>query len=193
VVANHTYTFGLRQFLTEELGIPCAYSAERKPGDKPDNDATRRAMHKNPGLVVFGSFNERMYLAEAGHKTAYIPASFPGAIIRRATGTPFMGYAGATYVVQEYCNALFDALFHILPLGTELDKVAATPARPSDIWEPEAQALLDARVASEPFLIRISAAKRLREQVELAAREAGEPRVTLERARTILQAERQDA
>ncbi|MFN3447944.1 MAG: chlorophyllide a reductase subunit Z [Roseococcus sp.] len=193
VVANHTYSFGLRQFLTEELGIPCAYAAERKPGEKPRNDETRAAMHGNPGLVVFGSFNERMYLAEAGRKAAYIPASFPGAIIRRATGTPFMGYAGATYIVQEYCNALFDALFHILPLGTELDKVAATPARPSDIWEPEAQALLAARVEREPFLIRISAAKRLREQVELAAREAGEARVTAARARAVLAAEAQPA
>lgn len=192
VVATHTYTHGLTQFLTEEMGIPCAYAASRQAGQKPDNAATREAM-KSPGLVVFGSFNERMYMAEAGQKAAYIPASFPGAIIRRATGTPFMGYAGATYIIQEYCNALFDALFHILPLGTELDKIAATPARASDVWEEAAQALLDARVEREPFLIRISAAKRLREQVEQAARDAGEPRVTLERARTILAPEMQPA
>jgi chlorophyllide a reductase subunit Z len=41
-------------------------------------------------------------------------------------------------------------------------------------------------VEREPFLIRISAAKRLREQVEAAAREAGEARVTRERAAPFL-------
>jgi chlorophyllide a reductase subunit Z len=193
VVATETYTRGLQRFLTEEMGIPCVHAAPRKAGHKPDNAATRAAIQKAKPLVIFGSYNERMYAAEAGLKSTYIPASFPGAIIRRATGTPFMGYAGATYVVQEYCNGLFDALFHILPLGTEMDRVSPTPARPAETWDLDARAALDREVEAEPFLIRISAAKRLRERVEAAAREAGETRITRERVLETLSAERAPA
>jgi chlorophyllide a reductase subunit Z len=100
-----------------------------------------------------------------------------------------MGYAGATYVVQEYCNALFDALFHILPLATEMDKVEPTPARPAERWDPDAVALLDRMVESEPFLLRISAAKRLRERIERDARAAQEDRVTADRVALSLELE----
>ena len=97
-----------------------------------------------------------------------------------------MGYAGATYIIQEYCNALFDALFHILPLGTDLDRVEPTPARPAEVWEPEAQRLLEQHLETEPFLLRISAAKRLRDRAEQEARAAAEPRITAARVARLL-------
>jgi chlorophyllide a reductase subunit Z len=185
IVATETYERGVRHFLEEEMGLPCNFSFARRPGAKPDNEAVRRAVREKTPLVLFGSYNERMYLAEAGGRGIFIPASFPGAIIRRHTGTPFMGYAGATYLVQEVCNALFDALFNILPLGTELDRVDPTPARLHEElpWRDDAREALDELLESEPMLVRISAAKRLRDAAERAARVAGEPQVTAERVR----------
>jgi len=187
VVANETYTRGIQNFFETEMGLPCSFAVSRKPGEKTDSESIRKLVKEKSPLVLFGSYNERMYMAEAGSKGMYIPASFPGAVIRRHTGTPFMGYAGATYLIQEFCNGLFDALFHILPLATDMDKVDSTLARSkaanSFQWDGDAQKMVANYVQKQPVLVQISAAKQLRDRVERDTESSGEERVTVERVR----------
>ena len=71
-----------------------------------------------------------------------------------------------------------------------MDKVEPTPARATQRterpWDDDAAALLHAHVENEPFLVRISAAKRMRERVERDALHAMEEIITADRVSATL-------
>ena len=77
IVANETYARGVRHFLEDEMGLPCMFAIARRPGEKTDNEAVRRSIRQKTPLVMLGSYNERMYLAEAGGAGDVYPCVFP--------------------------------------------------------------------------------------------------------------------
>jgi chlorophyllide a reductase subunit Z len=71
VVASETYSRGLRHFLEDEMGLPCNFAVARKPGEKTDNETVRQLVKDKTPLVLYGSYNERMYLAECGRRVSH--------------------------------------------------------------------------------------------------------------------------
>jgi chlorophyllide a reductase subunit Z len=181
IVAGRSHADGLRRFLGDELGMPIAFVSSRPRGaSEPDNQAIREQLHKKAPAFVFGSINEKIYLSEAGAKyTSFIPAAFPGPVVRRAVGTPFMGYRGAVYLAQEIVNRLYEVLFNFLPVDSAYARSAGAPMAAAASgagnlpWQAEAKLLLDAALEQLPFIPRISASRQLQMQVEALARQRG--------------------
>jgi chlorophyllide a reductase subunit Z len=127
IVANETYARGVRNFLETRWACPARLPSRAGPARSPTTRRCATQSHKDAAAGHVRLLQRAHVHGRSRRRrgAVYVPASFPGAVIRRHTGTPFMGYSGATYLVQEVCNGLFDALFNILPLAKDLDQVDA--------------------------------------------------------------------
>jgi len=189
IVAGLAHTEGLVRFLGDELGMKISFAAARprRPGDY-DNEGIRQHIHKRAPAFLFGSMNERIYLREAGSRhTNYIAAAFPGPAVRRAVGTPFVGYRGCVYLVQEIVNRLYDGLLNFLPVDGAYAAQRSPAANPAAVeskgnlpWSNDARLLLDRELEKLPYLPRISASRQLQMLIEGLARQRGASEVTVE-------------
>jgi chlorophyllide a reductase subunit Z len=193
IVAPPTYKDGLERYLGGELGLPIVLSAYRTGAESSPNEEIRaglRDLSPSP-MMVFGSINERMIIAQEKLPALFVQSSFPGAVVRRATGTPYMGYAGAVWLLQVVCEGLFDVLFANLPTSAvppvkvevpTAELLASAPGvvaesgkgRNSVIaWTDEAKAITEITLKRVPFFVRVSVNKKLRAEAEKLARERG--------------------
>ena len=102
VVANETYTRGLKHFLEEEMGLPCAFAVARKAGGKTDNEQIRQLVKDKAPLVIFGSYNGAMVV----YLTEIMPASV------RVSGFSF-AYSLATGIFGGFTPAVSTYLIHV--------------------------------------------------------------------------------
>jgi chlorophyllide a reductase subunit Z len=193
IVAPPSYKDGLERYLGGELGLPIAYSAYRTgPQSAPSEEVRAALCDASPSpMLIFGSVNERMIIAQEKLPSRFYQSSFPGAVVRRATGTPYVGYAGAVWLLQVVCEILFDTLFANLPTSYLPPQKAEKPTAEimrdgSDVataghkgqnsvvtWTDEAKAISERTVKRAPFFVRVSVTKKLRAEAEKIARERG--------------------
>jgi len=173
VVADQTYTEGLKKFLSQEMGMACLFNHNSQTTN--NNDVREELANQQPQFL-FGRMADKIYLAELGAKTRFIPAGFPGPIVRRALGTPFMGHSGAVYLLQEIVNALYDTLFHFLPISM---RSSEGPIETKKItWTKEANAILEEIVKKAPFISQISFGRDMKKKAEALATKQGKETVT---------------
>ncbi len=206
IVANESYAQGLKRFLGEELGLPIGTVISRQRSNDTNNYMLRNRLIQERPTFVFGSMNERIYIAEAGLPTKFMPASLPIPLISRSVGTPYMGYRGAVYLMQIITNSLFDILFDVLPrekrngagkpgasgmaAGGPSAQAGQGPEAKPEIpsvnleelsgmrWSNEAKAIFDQLLDKVPWVARISASDKLRNAATSEARACNLTEVT---------------
>ena len=175
IVANETYARGVRHFLEDEMGLPCMFAIPRKPGEKTDNaSGARVGAHEDAAGDVRqlqrATVSRRSRRARDVHpRFISRRRSFAATPARRSWAMParLTSCRKSATRCSTPCSTSFRS-------ATDLDRVEATPARTASRAAMERRrrkTRLDEIVEASPVLVRISAAKRLRDAAERATRE----------------------
>ncbi len=106
--------------------------------------------------------------------------------MRRALGTPFMGYSGVVFVLQEIVNRYYEMVFNFLPFDDvkgagQLKQVHNPLTGASNLkWTDDARERMETHLENVPWLSRISATRELRSTVERYAIRTSASEVTRE-------------
>ena len=186
IVANETYARGVRHFLEEEMGLPCMFAIPRQPGEKTDNAAVRESVRDEDAAGDVRQL-QRAALSRRGRRAGDVHPRF---ISRRDRASPHRHAVHGLFGRDlSRAGSLQRAVRRALPHPAARDRPrqgrgdAGALASRACNGTSGARTLLDEIVEASPVLVRISAAKRLRDAAEREARQAGEDRVSSARRR----------
>jgi chlorophyllide a reductase subunit Z len=87
-----------------------------------------------------------------------------------------MGFSGATYLVQEIVNILYDVLFQFLP--SHKQNFEFVDPNKKFVWTKEAREMLADLTRRAPFISQISFSRELKTKAELYAQKKGLDTIT---------------
>ena len=192
IVATETYARGVRHFLEEEMGLPCQFAIARRAGEKTDNAAVREAIRSRDAARAVRQLQRAPLSRRGGRAGDVHPRLLPWRHRAPPHRHALHGLRAARPTSCRKCATRCSTRSSTFSRSGRTSTGSRRRRRASIgsfAGTRRRGRVLDEVVESSPVLVRISAAKRLRDAAERATREAGEDRVSLvriERARVQL-------
>ncbi len=189
---NHnTYAVGISHFFKKELGIKICFATvgNKEVGEKvkevsdnvlvsPTIDEKRTQYEETSPLLIMGNFYDLKISKDLGFLN-FLFADIPTISFLSTENGPYMGFRGASYLIQQVVNQVYINLF-IETKGEMGGQISPGEVR----WRTSAEEALRKIAEMIPHFIRTKSVKKLQKKAEeIACREKSE--VTLEILKTV--------
>jgi len=189
---NHnTYGVGISHFFKKELGIEICFAAvgNEEVGGKvqevsgkvsvsPTIDEKRKQYEETSPLLIMGNFYDLKVSKDLGFLN-FLMADIPTISFLATENGPYMGFRGASYLIQQVVNQVYINLF-IETKGEMEGEISLGEAR----WSSSAEEALRKIAEMIPHFIRTKSVKKLQKKAEERAYQE-KSEVTLEILKTV--------